>query len=89
MKPGKKLNVTSNCGRLSGYPKSNSYLFAAFTFAHRAFCARLIFLRAAADKVGLAPLPPVMPVRALIAASKRSRSCCSSLTICSIGMAGF
>jgi hypothetical protein len=57
-------------------------------FAHRAFCARLIFLRAAADKVGLVPLLPVMPVRALSAASKRSRSVRSCRTICSICIAG-
>ena len=27
------------------------YFLRAFTFAHRAFCARLIFLRADADKM--------------------------------------
>ncbi len=32
-----------------------AYFFPALTFAHRAFCARLIRLRAAADMVFFAP----------------------------------
>jgi hypothetical protein len=72
----------------------DDYFFPALTFAHRAFCARLIRLRAAADMVFLAPLlgfagaAPATPVRALMAASRRSRSARSCWTICSIGMAG-
>src|SRR2546428_9044982 len=60
-------------------------------FAHRAFCARLIFLRAEAERVRLPlnlGLEPVIPVRALMAASRRSRSDWSCLTISSIGMGG-
>src|SRR5438445_12516073 len=60
-------------------------------FAHRAFCARLIFIRAEAERVRLPlklGLEPLIPVRALIAASRRSRSARSCWTICSIGMGG-
>jgi hypothetical protein len=60
-------------------------------FAHRAFCARLIFLRAKADRVRLPlglELEPLRVDRALIAESMRSRSAVSSATICSIGMGG-
>src|SRR5262249_48954121 len=61
-------------------------------FAHLAFCAAAIRLRAAADMVRPAwvlEVFPVTEVRALIAAFRRSRCCCSSLTIASrFAMAG-
>jgi hypothetical protein len=65
--------------------------FAEALFDHRAFCARLIFLRADADRVRLPlglVLEPLRVVRALIAASMRLRSSWSSLTIPSIDMGG-
>jgi hypothetical protein len=58
-----------------------------FRFAHLARCAAAIRLRAAADMVrpvrDALRVFPLNEVRALIAASKRSRSCWSSLTIAS------
>jgi hypothetical protein len=75
------LMLASPCGEIR-LPLIGAFFFR---LAHLALCAAAIRLRAAADMRPVRVLEEVLPrdVRALMAVSRRSRSCWSSLTIAS------